>query len=305
MAELPVRHIHTLVCLAETGSFRRAAERLNLSQPAVSMHIRDLEGHFGVALVHRTTRRVSLTAEGEALAARARRAFEELEMASQDLRDLAAVHRGRVVVACIPPMMNSVIPEVMRRLATEYPAVEIEIRDVLSRQVEQFVERGDADFGIGVRPKSADLNFTRLMRDYFVVAMPADHALAKRETIALDEIGKYPLVALYNDSNARQIFDSAAQRLRQPVKPRFEVVYNFSIGRIVAVGLGLGVVPRSAIPLLGSDKLKFAEIRSPRLFREIGVLMRREYRPSPAARAFRSLFDDVLKRERPSGTGRR
>jgi len=88
MADLPVRHLHTLVCLAETGSFRRAAERLKLSQPAVSSHIRDLEGHFGVALVHRTTRRVSLTAEGEALAARARRAFQELEMASQDLRDL-------------------------------------------------------------------------------------------------------------------------------------------------------------------------------------------------------------------------
>src|SRR5713226_8890080 len=99
MINPPLRHIQTLVCLAETGNFRRAAERLRVSQPAVSAHIRDLERHFGVPLVHRTTRHVSLTAEGKTFAARARRAFEELAMASQDLRDLAAVHRGRVVVA--------------------------------------------------------------------------------------------------------------------------------------------------------------------------------------------------------------
>ena len=120
MINPPLRCMLTLVCLADTRNFRRAAERLRISQPAVSAHIRDLERHFGVPLVHRTTRQVVLTVEGAAFAARAKRAFDDLEMASQDLKNLAAVHRGRVVAACIPPMMANVVPAVIRRMNTEY-----------------------------------------------------------------------------------------------------------------------------------------------------------------------------------------
>lgn len=303
MLNLPVRHILTLVCLAETGSFRRAAERLKLSQPAVSAHIRDLEAHFGVALVHRTTRRVALTVEGEALAGRARRAFQELEMASQDLRDLAAVHRGRVVVACIPPMMTSIVPKVVRRLAEEYPAIEIEIRDVLSGQVEQLVDRGDADIGIGPQPKSAFLSFHKLLRDYFVAAVPVDHALAKRGSVSLEELLKYPLITMTSDANARQIVDQAMQRLRRPLKARFELVHNFSVGRLVAVGLGVTIVPKAAIPSLGADDLKIVDVKSPRIFREVGVLLRPKYRPSPAVRGFLTVLNESIGRDRSGAEG--
>ena len=297
MVNLPVRHILTLVCLADTGSFRLAADRLKLSQPAVSTHIRDLERHFGVPLVHRTTRRVSLTAEGKALAARARRAFQELEMASQDVRDSAAVHRGRVVVACVPPMMASIVPNVVRRLAEEFPAVEIEIRDLLSKEVEQLVDQGDADFGIGPQPRSPTLSFKAMMRDYFVAAVPLNHALAKRDSVNLEELLKYPLVMTTNDTNARLIFDQAVQRLGHPIRPRFELVHNFSVGRLVAVGLGLTIVPTTAIPSLGAEKLKIVDVKSPRIFRELGVMSRPNYRPSPSVQAFMNVLDDVVRVE--------
>jgi DNA-binding transcriptional LysR family regulator len=222
-------------------------------------------------------------------------------MASQDLRDLAAVHRGRVVVACIPPMMASIVPKVVRRLAEEYPAVEIEIRDVLSRQVEQFVDRGDADFGIGPQPKSPALSFTKLMRDYFVAAMPADHPLAKRDAVNLEDLLKYPLVTMTGDANARAIFDQAVRRLRESITPRFELVHNFSVGGLVAAGLGLTVVPRTAVPSLGVENLKIVDVKSPRIFREIGVLSRPKYRPSPAVRAFMTVLDEVIARQQTGG----
>src|SRR5579863_870411 len=283
MIKAPLRHIMTLVCLAETGSFRRAAERLHLSQPAVSAHIRDLEGHFGVPLVHRTTRHVSLTAEGQAFAARARRAFEELEMASQDLQDLAAVHRGRVVVACIPPMMTNIMPSILRRIDQEYPAIEVKILDVLSGQVEQLVTRGDADLGIAPRPLSTNLSFAQLERDYFVAALAQDHPLASRAAIHLSELAAYPFVTTSRDASGRQILDRAIQRLRRPIMPRFELVHHFSVGRLVEAGLGVTVVPRSAIPSLASDRIVTLDIKSPRMFRDIGLIFRREYRPSPSA----------------------
>ena len=298
MNHLPVRHILTLVCLADTNSFRLAAQKLKVSQPTVSTHIRDLEQHFGVALVHRTTRHVSVTAEGQALVARARRAFQELDLASQDLRDLAAVHRGRVVLACIPPMMADVVPNVVRDLSDKFPAVELEIRDVLSKEVEQLVERGDADFGIGPQPKSPGLSFKKLMRDYFVAAMPANHPLAHRRSVDLDEILKYPLLTMTSDANARFILDQAVQRLRRSISPRLELVHNFSAGRLVAVGVGVTIVPAMAIPSLGAG-ITIADVRSPRIFREIGLMSRSNYQPSPAAQTVIGMLRETIKQERP------
>jgi DNA-binding transcriptional LysR family regulator len=290
-----LRHVLTFVCLAETQSFRRAAERLRISQPAVSAHIRDLETQFGVSLVHRTTRHVSLTAEGQAFAARAKRALDELDMASQDLRDLAAVHRGRVVVACIPPMMALVVPNVVRRITQDHPALEIEIRDVLSGQLEQIVERGEADFGLGPQPLTGELMFEKLHRDYYVVALPLGHPLAGRASISLNELAVYPIVAMRRDANARQVLEQAAQWRRQPLRPRFEVLHLFSIGRMVEAGLGVAVLPGNAIPIVSSNGIVTVPIKSPRIYRDIGLLTRREYQYSPAAQTFVSILKEVIR----------
>jgi DNA-binding transcriptional LysR family regulator len=300
MINLPVRHILTLVCLADTGSFRRAGERLHLSQPAVSAHIRDLEKHFGVPLVHRTTRHVSLTAEGRAFAARARRAFEELDMASRDLRELAVVHRGRVVIACIPPLMTRLVPTAIRRIERDYPAVEVEIRDVLSTQVEEFVAHSDADFGIGPRPSSTKLSFAMLERDDFVVAVPRGHALADRSVIDFDELAAFPLVTITREASGRRMLDRAIERSRKTFRTRFELVHNFSVGGMVAAGLGLAVLPRRAIPTLGRQGIVTLEIRSPRISREIGFISRPEYQPSPSARAFMSVLKECFAQEAPA-----
>ena len=290
-----LRHVMTFVCLAETQSFRRAAERLRLSQPAVSAHIRDLERQFGVPLVHRTTRHVSLTAEGEAFAARAKRALEELDMASQDLRDVAAVHRGRVVVACIPPMMATLASNVLRRIGQDHPGLDVQIFDVLSGEVVQLVARGDADFGIGPRPTDTSLKFALLQRDYYVAVVPQGHALAGRNAIALNDMTAYPLVAMRRDANARQVFDQATRRRRQPLRARFEVRHIFSIGRMVEAGLGVAVLPRSALPVIAGSRIVTIDIRSPRIFREIGLITRREYQYSPAANTFVAMLKQYMR----------
>lgn len=286
MINLPLRQVSTFVCLAETQSFRRAAERLRLSQPAVSAHIRELERQVGVALVHRTTRHVSLTAEGKAFAVRARRALEELAMASEDLRELAAVHRGRVVVACIVPLMATVVPKVIQRINHLHPGLEIEIRDVLSGQLDQLIVRGEADFAIGPRPVGTNLTFTRLERDYFVAALPLDHPLAGRGSINLRELTAYPLITTIRNANGRVVLDRAIDQLRLTLRPQFEFVHHFSVGKMVEAGLGVTVLPRSSVPSLASRGIVTVDIKSPRIFRDLGVIARREYRFSPAAQAF-------------------
>lgn len=285
MINLPLRQVATFVCLAETQSFRRAAERLRLSQPAVSAHIRELERQVGVALVHRTTRHVSLTVEGQAFAARARRALDELDLASQDLRDMAAVHRGRVVVACIVPIMATVMPTVIRRLNQLHPALEVEIKDVLSGQLDQLIMSGAADLGIGPRPTDSHLSFAHLDRDDFVAAVPVGHPLAGREAISLKELLAYPIVTTTNNTSARLVLESASHRLHQTLRPRFELVYHLSVSRMVEAGLGVTALPRSAVSSMASPGIVTVDIR-PRISRDLGLIKRREYQFSPAAQAF-------------------
>jgi LysR family carnitine catabolism transcriptional activator len=286
MFNLPLRQVATFVCLAETQSFRRAAERLRLSQPAVSAHIRELERQVGVPLVHRTTRHVSLTNEGKAFAARARRALDELEIASQDLRELAAVHRGRVVVACIVPMMATVVPTVIKRVKELYPALEIEIRDVLSAQLDALITSGEADFGIGPRPSGTQVTFTRLDRDDFVAAVPQDHPLAGREEISLTELAEYPIITTTRNTNARTVLERALHELHQTMQPAFELVHHLSVGKMVEAGLGVTLLPRSAVGSMSSARIVTVELKAPRIFRELGLITRREYQFSPAAQAF-------------------
>jgi LysR family carnitine catabolism transcriptional activator len=286
MINLPLRQVATFVCLAETQSFRRAAERLRLSQPAVSAHIRQLERQVGVALVHRTTRHVSLTNEGKAFAARARRALDELEIASQDLRELAAVHRGRVVVACIVPMMAMVVPTVIRRVNELHPGLEIEIRDVLSGNLDALITSGEADFGIGPRPSAAQVTFTRLDRDDFVAAVPSDHPLAGREGITLKELADYPIITTTRNTNARTVLERALSEVHETVQPAFELVHHLSVGKMVEAGLGVTLLPRSAVGSMSSARIVTVELTSPRIWRELGLITRREYQFSPAAQAF-------------------
>ena len=293
MINPPLRQVATFVCLAETQSFRRAAERLQLSQPAVSAHIRELERQVGVALVHRTTRHVSLTAEGRAFAVRARRALDELNLATQDLRELAAVQRGRIVVACIVPMMTTVIPTVVSRISQLHPGVDVEIRDVLSGQLDQLVARGEADLGIGPRPADAHLSFLRLGRDDFVAAVPIGHPLAQREVIGLRELLAYPIVTTTRNTSARTVLEAASHRLHQALRPRFELVHHFSVGRMVEAGLGVTALPRSAVPGLGKG-IVTVDIRSPRISRDLGLMTRREYQFSPAAQAFVTVLKTVF-----------
>jgi DNA-binding transcriptional LysR family regulator len=301
MINLPLRQVSTFVCLAETQSFRRTAERLQLSQPAVSAHIRELERQVGVALVHRTTRHVSLTAEGKAFAVRARRALEELAMASEDLRELAAVHRGRVVVACIVPMMATVMPKAIQRIHELHPGLEIEIWDVLSGQLEQLIVRGEADLALGPRPAGANLSFIHLERDYFVAALPKGHPLAKREAVTFRELAAYPLILTPRHTNGRRVLDQAIEHLHLTLRPQFELVHHFSVGKMVEAGFGVTVLPRLAVPNLSIPGLVTVELKSPRIYRDLGVITRREYQFSPAAHAFvtvlKSLFAPVAERE--------
>jgi LysR family carnitine catabolism transcriptional activator len=110
--------IRSFIVVAETLSFRIASERLKLSQPAVSNHIRDLEAALGLSLFKRTTRNVALSPEGESFFIRARRALANLDDAVNDIIEQRAPRRGRVNFGCVPPLAHSFMPGALSRFYT-------------------------------------------------------------------------------------------------------------------------------------------------------------------------------------------
>jgi LysR family carnitine catabolism transcriptional activator len=187
--------IRSFSAVAAHGSLRKAAEQLNLSQPALSAHIRDLEETLGVPLFYRTTRSVRLTLDGERFLVRARRVIDELDSAVGELRDQATLQCGRVVVACVTTISCHVLPKVLATFCQRYPGITVQVLDDAAQVLAQRVSDRTADIGIGPFPERAgDLQFTSLAHDRFVAVLPQYHPLCRAPKVRLRELLKYPLL---------------------------------------------------------------------------------------------------------------
>ena len=132
MSQVNLKLLHMFVAVAENRSFRQASEQLNRSQSAVSMQIKLLEEQVGVALFHRTTRRVELTAEGQRLLTHARRALDEWDTGLREIREVVDMQRGTLALACMPTIAATILPQVLHAFQTRYPGIKINLREPVS-----------------------------------------------------------------------------------------------------------------------------------------------------------------------------
>ena len=106
------------------------------------------------------------------------------------------------------------------------------------------------------------------------------------KTISLKELAEYPIITTTRNTNARTVLERALHELHQTVQPAFELVHHLSVGKMVEAGLGVTLLPRSAVGSMSSARIVTVELKPPRIFRELGLITRREYQFSPAAQAF-------------------
>ncbi|MEE3216581.1 MAG: LysR family transcriptional regulator, partial [Pseudomonadota bacterium] len=142
--------LQAFIQVAELGSFHEAAQRLHLSQPALSRRIQKLEELLEVSLLERTTRRTRLTAIGADFLPRARRMIEEYESSILGIRELATHQTGTVTIACLPTAAFYFLPSVIREFSEAWPGIRIRILDVSANEGLEKVISGEADFGINM-----------------------------------------------------------------------------------------------------------------------------------------------------------
>jgi hypothetical protein len=275
--------LRAFLAVSDLGSFRAAAEILHLSQSAVSRRVDKLEDALGVELLTRTTRKIELTTIGRAFVHKARNVMLELESALIGIQDVAERLSGEVTLACVPSAVGYFLPSVFNEYHKRYPGIRIRVLDESSSDVLLAVTRGDADFGVTyVGTQESDIHFLPLIEEAFVLACPSEHPLAKSKVVAWKDINEHGYIALAQGSGNRFLVDQALAGSLE--RPRWfcEVSHVPALVSLVMAGLGVGVVPRMALPPDGHEGLAAIPLVEPKVSRKLGLISRRG-RPLPAA----------------------
>lgn len=289
-----IRSIEAFLLLAETESFSLAARRFGLSQPAFSLAIQRLEDGMGVRLFRRTSRRVALSAEGEAFVPKAQALLRMWQTAFEEMSDLAAARRGRVAVAALPSVAASLLPGVMRRFAASHPEVRVEIHDVLHDEVLALVHSGRVDMGISVAPRRTDeASFAALLADKFVAILPRDHPLAERDRITWSALNREPMVSMTSTTSVRQLTDFTLAEMRQSARFVCEANHLATVACMVASGMGVSALPALCLPVILRPDLVWRPLEEPVAERGLGLISREAGELSVAARTFLGALRDI------------
>jgi DNA-binding transcriptional LysR family regulator len=244
-----LRQLRYFVAVAEELHFRRAAERLHISQPPLSQQIRALEDELGFALLVRTRRRVALTAAGAAFLRDARALLGELEGAVATARRIDAGHTGRLRINFVGSALLSIVPGTVERFRRSRPGVELELRERPTVDQLRAVRAGVADVGL-VRPPIDDddeLLVQSVLRERTVAALPAGHRLAALSRVPLRRLAAEPLVLFPRDQAPGfhdLLIDSLAGAGAAPRVIQYAPEMLTIIG-LVAAGTGVSLVPAS------------------------------------------------------------
>ncbi len=246
---MELRHLRYFVTLAEELHFGRAAEKLHISQPPLSMQIRSLEQELGVKLLHRTQRHVSLTQAGHAFLQETRQILARLEQAVLLTRRASRGEIGELAVGFISVADYNVLPVVLREFRQRFPLVNLTLREATTDAQIRDLLAGRIDVGFVLPPiDESVLQAACLVREPLVVALPDRHPLAQRPgRLALAKLKDQPFI-LFPRQMAPGLYDDVVSFCRAAgFSPRVEqeAIQMQTIVSLVSAELGVALIPAS------------------------------------------------------------
>ena len=295
---MDLKHFRAFVAVAETLNFTRAAEVINVSQPTLSMLIRQLEDSVGVRLLNRSTRQVSLTEMGLTLLPMARNVVSGLVDAMDRMQEFAALRRGRVRVAAFPSVAINQLPEILVTYRQSHPDVRVQIMDTVWEQVVDLVRSGRVDFGVGTRPPEMDgLEFRPVYTDTVMLMIPTGHRLTGRTQITWSEIADEEIIVPSSDTGVRRAIDEALADKSMTLNIILEPALIMSIAALVSAGAGLGIILSPYLRAVHGFSGSTAQLAEPFVRREIGVITRANSVMTPAADVLHQMMLDQMQGE--------
>lgn len=291
MSNVTVKQIRAFVTVARSNSFVEAAAQLHLSQSALSIAIKTLEATVGGQLLARTTRTFALTPEGEDFLPTAKRLLGDWDDALEDLENRFALRTGRITLAAMPSFAANRLPEGLYAFKQRHPHVRVALHDVIAEEVVRMVRTGRAELGISFYPDAQeDLTFTPLFTDRFVAVLPTDHALAQQSQVHIADLAVADLITLQEPSQVRLLISELLSQQGLPFAPAYEAHQLITIGRMVANGLGVSIVPALSEQQMEEVGACCRPLHGAGLVQQVGILSRRRYPLSAASQAMMNVL---------------
>lgn len=298
---IDLEDLKAFVATAEMQSFRAAAESIHLSQPALTRRVQKLETTLGVALLERTTRRVSLTVVGRDFLPRARRILDDLETSLLSVREIAERRSGLVSIACIPTAASYFLPDVISSFSGDFPSIRFRIVDAGANEVLQSVINREVDFGITLLgADDPEVAFDPLVEEPFMLACRQDHPLAGRKTVKWADLIGHRFITVGRASGNRLIMDLALAKAAVRPRPHYEVQHLSTSLGLVEAGLGVAALPRMSLPATPHPLIATIALTDPTITRTVGVVRVPGYKRPPAAEQF---YDMLINRWGQSKSG--
>ena len=285
---ITLRQLRYLNALARHRHFGRAAQACAVSQPALSMQIKDLEADLATALVERRSNDVTLTETGLEIARRAERILSEVSDLEDFARHRGAILAGSLKFGVIPSIAPYVLPGLLPVLQKRHPELELELRETQTRFLLEELLRGSLDVVMIALPvPQAELETLALFDDAFLLAAPAGDELPNRSRISAGDIDTGRLILLeeghcLRDQALAFCSDASGGALRELGATSLTTVMQ-----MVANGYGVTLIPEIAVPVeVRDERVKLLRFAKPEPFRTIGLGWRKT---SSRARDFQAL----------------
>ncbi|MGE6744283.1 LysR family transcriptional regulator [Allorhizobium pseudoryzae] len=239
-----LRHLRAFIAVAEDNNFRRAAERLNIAQPALSRIVRDLEVLLGVRLFDRTTRMVTMTSAAKAFLPEARDVLEHVAAAVRVARRADEGDLGTLSVGFNDFAINDSLPKIIRDFRSRYPGIEIELRSMSSPDMADALRKRRLDIGFLFGAHLVNnLEFQVVRREQLVCLLPRGHPLAAMRVIDLASLASEPFVMGAAKSWATFLDLVDASCMAAGFRPRVvqEASHSDGIVNLVAAGIGVSI----------------------------------------------------------------
>jgi DNA-binding transcriptional LysR family regulator len=300
---MDLRHLRYFVTVAEELHFGRAAQKLHISQPPLSMQIRSLEEELGVMLLHRTQRHVSLTQAGHAFLQEARQILARLEQAVLMTRRAGRGEIGELAVSFISVADYNVLPVVLREFRQGFPQVNLTLRESTTDAQVRDLLGGRIDVGFVLPPiDEAALQSVCIVREPLVAALPDRHPLAQRSgKLALANLKDAPFI-LFPRQIAPGLYDDVVSFCRAAgFSPRVEqeAIQMQTIVSLVSAELGVALIPASLTNLRRTG-VTYKALREASPLTEIHLTWRRSDE-LPALRVFVDLALQATGSRTPPG----
>ena len=309
--------LRLVAAIADSGSLTRAAERVHLAASSASHRLTQLEAALGVALFERRARGLTPTAAGESLLRHARQVFAQLEQMHADLAPYASGLASQVTVFANTNAINCFLPEDLGGFLREHPRVRVSLEEQPSPAIIQAVAGGQVDIGVvAAEAGLGGLETLPYRRDRLVLIVSAGHPLAGRAAVAFAEVLGEPFVCLHAGSAIHTFMMNHAALLGGRLDVRIQVRSFAAVCRMVAAGVGIGMVPQSAVvqpdfaPNVAApgdcrrgvvDGLKMVRITDPWAPRDLQLCVRSRAALGPAAAALFEHLADKARDETAAG----